>query len=198
MPGFDRIAPFYDLLATVFSFNTIWRSQSHFIPGLKKNSSVLILGGGTGKILEELDRQDVVGSCVYVELSAKMMERTKKRWSGERRVVFIHGSVENIPNERFDIIITPYVLDCFDENELDKVMNALRDHHSPSGQWLLTDFAKDNLITRTLYFFFRITGSLKVKRLPEFEKQFTRLGYKVEREKYFFFRQLVARVYSRQ
>ena len=65
--------------AVVFFGNAIWRSQKYFIPTLSGFKNVLILGGGTGKILVELMKHKTGQHYFYVDLSDKMILKTKKR-----------------------------------------------------------------------------------------------------------------------
>ena len=197
--GFDGLSPFYDLIASSFSFNTIWRSQAYFLSHLGNYSSVLILGGGTGRILQEMMKRSVSDNYVYVDCSAKMIKRSRRRVKDDPRVHFICGTEDDIPpGKNFDLIVTPYVLDCFNEKQLGRVMKVLDARLSPGGKWFFTDFVKKGIITRSLYLFFRATGAVEVKSLPDFEKQFELFGYRTEAEKYFLGRLLATRIYSRK
>ena len=49
--GFNTIAPFYDIISTIGSFNKIHKSQMWLLSKKMKFSKVLIMGGGDGKFL---------------------------------------------------------------------------------------------------------------------------------------------------
>ena len=188
--GFDFLSFFYDFSSRLFFGGYLFKSQVHFLPQLKKCDSVLIFGGGTGKILIELLKKDIGSHYTYVDISPTMISKTKKRiekFSTVGNVNFIEGSYKNIPSDKkFDLIITPYVLDCFSEKELTTAMNTLDSRLNKGGEWLFTDFnvpqnspmkTVAGMITRTLYFFFNMICGLGVTKLPDFEKEFFRLKY---------------------
>jgi len=208
--GFDFLSFFYDFSSRLFFGNYLLKSQTYFLPQLKKCNSVLIFGGGTGKILAELLKQNIESEYTYVDISSTMINKTKKRVDGfsqTQNTNFIEGSYLNIPaDKKFDLIITPYVLDCFSEEELIIVMNTLDSKLNKDGQWLFTDFNSPQnglmktaagIITRTLYFFFNMICGLGVTRLPDFEKEFSRLNHSVLKEKYFLKNLLVSKIYAR-
>ncbi|MBC7862750.1 MAG: class I SAM-dependent methyltransferase [Bacteroidia bacterium] len=210
--GINFLSPFYDFFAFIFFGNAIWRSQKHFVPELSASKSVLILGGGTGKILEELMKHKTGENYFYVDVSDKMILKTKKRIQKHfpeklNTVAFICGSVNDLPYQtNFDLIVTPFVLDFFSDAELAEAMNALNKKLSPDGKWLFTDFnipqkgfmrLLSKIYISILYFFFRIVCGLRVERLPDFEKYFSELNFKMEKEKYFFGVMMVGRVYAR-
>src|SRR5437588_48570 len=146
--GFNFLAPFYDLFSKLFFGNAILRSQTYFLSSLEKFENVLIFGGGTGKILIALLKNEIGKNYTYVDISDKMAARSKKRFekfcaenSIDPKVDFICGSYSDIPSEKkFDLIITAYVLDCFTEKELPEAMNALHERSSLAGKWLFIDF----------------------------------------------------------
>jgi len=208
--GFDLLSSSYDTLSKLFFGGMLMKAQTYFIPELQKHRSILIFGGGTGKILIELMKNKTGDDYCYVDISEKMIRLTKNRIEGMEsadKVKFICGSYQDIPNEKFDLVITPFVLDCFDEEQLAVVMKTLGDKISPTGKWLFTDFhipAKGmtrvaaKATTRILYFFFNLFCKLGTRQLPDFEKAFATLNYCKQKEKNFMKEMLVTRIYSRQ
>ena len=81
--NFDSIAPFYDFLVKLVFGKKIWEAQRTHLNEIPENGSVLILGGGPGRILESLPANINV---TYLELSSKMIERAKRIGNAE----FIH------------------------------------------------------------------------------------------------------------
>jgi ubiquinone/menaquinone biosynthesis C-methylase UbiE len=209
--GFDFLSSFYDFASRFFFGSSLLKSQIYFLPELKQGKSILIFGGGTGKILVELIKQNVGLEYIYVDISSGMIEKTKKRiakFSPSQNIHFICGSYSDLPsNKKFDLIITPYVLDCFSDKELGNAMNALSSTLNTNGQWLFSDFYSSqsglmkifsNIIIRILYFLFNIICGFNITHLPDFEKEFSRLGYIPIEEKYFLQKLLASRIYERQ
>jgi ubiquinone/menaquinone biosynthesis C-methylase UbiE len=207
--GFNFFALFYDVASYVFFGNSILKAQTYFLPQLKEKKNVLVFGGGTGKLLLELLRRNVAEKYCYVDISDKMISKSKRRLAKYfpekiNAVNFICGSVESIPStEKFDLIITPCVLDCFTENELPEIMQQLKIHLAENGEWLFIDFnipEKQKSIAalkiRTMYFFFNVICGLGVRKLPDFKKEFEKLNLKTKNEKYFLQGLMVARIYK--
>ena len=66
---FNLVAPIYDRLASIV-FGKRWKSVQRFpAADLNNRQKIMILGGGSGAILESLDAADVI----YVELSGQMI-----------------------------------------------------------------------------------------------------------------------------
>ncbi len=55
MNGFNRIAGVYDFLAKLVFGKHIRRSQEHFLKMVIQQNKVLVLGGGSGWILESIN-----------------------------------------------------------------------------------------------------------------------------------------------
>lgn len=210
--GFNLIAPVYDFFAGVAFFGSLWRAQSHFVSSLAPVKKTLIFGGGTGRILVELIQNSVSCEYTYVDISEKMLSRAKKRlWELSKtrksmpKVEFICGTQEDIPKGKFNTIVTPFILDCFNEADLAHTMRQLNDRLLPNGAWLFTDFyiAEGSIgyltrfVTRTLYLFFNLIGALRVAQLPNFSNAFSAVGLIPQKEKYFLRKMLVTRVYCK-
>jgi ubiquinone/menaquinone biosynthesis C-methylase UbiE len=211
--GFNFFAPFYDFFSWLFFGNAILNAQTYLLPELKKCKTVLIFGGGTGKLLVELAKRNLAEHYCYVDISDKMIAISRKRMKKNfpekiNSVQFICGSVEDIAaNEKFDLIITPCVLDCFDDEKLPGVMRQLQAHLAQNGEWLFVDFnipekplrrSFSSIKIRVMYFAFNVICGIGVKRLPDFEKGFGRLNYVKVKEEYFLHGLMVGRIYSRR
>jgi tRNA (cmo5U34)-methyltransferase len=203
--GFNRLAPAYDLLAGLFFGGRLLRSQTHFLPELKKCRSALILGGGTGAILQEMAKLGIAERYTYVDISDRMIGKAEKRMKGKgHHIEFIRGSYTAIPAQAFDLIVTPYVLDCFREDELGLVIQTLSEKFTPGGEWLFVDFQVPDKkmkvarpVIRLLYFFFNITSGLGVTKLPDFQRIFSAQQFRIKKEKEFLGGLLQAKIYSR-
>ena len=180
--GFDFLAPFYDVLVKLFFGHSILKAQTHFLSEIKNVKTVLIFGGGTGRLLLECLKINNKANYCYVDISPKMIKQTKQKTS-HTNVKFIIGSYNEIPKQYFDIIITPFILDCFRHNELaDQVVSMLKIRLAPNGKWLFSDFnySKKSTVAnifsritiRFLYFIFNIICGLEIIKLPDFKQAF--------------------------
>ncbi len=192
MNNFDRIAPVYDILSRLVFGKTILDSQTHFLRVVKSNDSLLIIGGGTGKVLNAIDELGIPTDVVYVELSRKMLNKAKARAPFKNiQVIFIHGGEEAIPESKFDIIFTAFFLDVFDSRRLQYVTTLLCRRLKDGGKWLVTDFVNNEvnwqkIMIKLMYIFFRVTTNLEGSRLLNFKYYLSHLGLHIEKEKLFY------------
>ncbi|WP_214072137.1 class I SAM-dependent methyltransferase [Mucilaginibacter sp. dw_454] len=194
MPSnYDNSAWFYDRLSKVVYGNALVNAQVYLLQFVKPNSSILIAGGGTGWILDELAKQYSSGlKITYVEISANMMALSKKRNWGNNEVTFIIGPVEEIAiGNQFDVVFTPFLFDNFREDTLQKVFDRLHQRLKPGGIWLNTDFQLtgkwwQNILLKSMFLFFRLLCRIETSVLPDINKQFKKSDYEVIAEKTFF------------
>lgn len=190
MNNFDLIASVYDSLAGLFFGRSIKSSQVSVLHLIPEGSTILILGGGTGWILDELDRHTSNSRIWYVDQSAKMIALASSR-SGVRDISFIQGSINSIPQgQKFDVIITNFFLDLFPDLTLRDVLSVLSVSLKSGGLWLVTDFVNKqwwhNMYLFIMYRFFRLTTGIEANKLPQWEEQIAALGV-VELDKNFFY-----------
>ena len=81
--NFNLIAPVYDFLAKMVFGSHLKKAQTIFLNQIKEGDRVLVVGGGTGWILEELNQLNKPIKVVYVEPSTKMMSLSKARLTVE-------------------------------------------------------------------------------------------------------------------
>lgn len=168
------------------------------------NTNILIVGGGTGWILEELANIHPSGlNITYVEISANMMALSKKRSVGSNNVVFINNAIENVNlPQGFDVVITPFLFDNFTGQTLDSVFDHIHQLLKSSVIWLNADFQLtgkwwQGILLKTMFVFFKILCNIEASKLPDIEKQFTQAGYQTVNDRTFFNDFIVARVYNR-
>ncbi|MEO6524157.1 MAG: methyltransferase domain-containing protein [Mucilaginibacter sp.] len=187
MPSnYDNSAAFYDQLSRMVFGKALIKAQSHLLKQVPPNASVLIVGGGTGWILEELSNIHYSGlDITYVEISSRMTALAKKRNTGINKVTFINDAIENTsPETAYDVVITPFLLDSFTEDTLEKAFAHMHQQLKPKGLWLCTDFQLtgklwQTLLLKSMYFFFRILCGIETMSLPKIDHQFYKHGYKV-------------------
>lgn len=204
MPSnYDNSAWFYDRLSRLVYGKALINAQVYLLPYVPPNSNVLIVGGGTGWILEELASIHPTGlNITYVEISAKMMALSKKRNCGGNKATFITQPIEEVNfDEQFDVVITPFLFDNFKEYTLQKVFKHLQHALKPGGLWLNTDFQLtgkwwQNVLLKSMFLFFRAICGIETSVLPDIEQQFKQHGYTVFAEKTFFGEFVVSAVYK--
>lgn len=178
-------------------------AQVYLLQFVPADADILIAGGGTGWILEELAKIHSSGlQITYVEVAADMMALSKKRNTGSNKVTFINDAVENVnPDTKFDVIMTPFLFDNFTEQTTRKVFNHLHNLLGPSGLWLNADFQLtgkwwQKFLLRSMFLFFRMLCNIEASELPDVDSQFTLHGYKAVEERTFFGDFIIAKVYK--
>ncbi len=77
--NYNKIAKYYDLISRLVYGKAIIKAQVSLLKFIPANSSVLIIGGGTGWVLEELAKIHQEGlTIIYVENSSKMIALAQK------------------------------------------------------------------------------------------------------------------------
>lgn len=168
--NFDLIAPIYDLLAKVVFGNKLEKMQKEFLDHLPLNSRVLIVGGGTGKILEWLPPEKRL-AVTFVELSEKMMVKAKARNSQALTTDFHQVDIMEFEG-KFDYIIANFFLDCFEEDTLQLVLKKLASLINFEGKLVVGDFCangnqRDRWINWWMHRFFKIASNLESKELKD-------------------------------
>lgn len=175
--SFNFIAPFYDRLAALVFGQTLKKAQIALLSTLPQNASVLIVGGGTGWIVEEVLHQCNPRWIVYLEASEQMLRLTKQRLQQHPQGALVslrHGTeTALVPNEQFDVILTPFVLDLFPPQRLrgqfiPSVFNVLAN----GGYWLITDFVSTPVwwhrgLAWAMYAFFGTIAGVRAHKLPD-------------------------------
>lgn len=181
---FDRIAPFYDSLQQFVFGNALFESQIASIKSIDKGSNVLMIAGGTGKVLEALVAANENCHVWYLEASSAMIARSKQRL-GQRasRVVFIHGTEESIPADVvFDVVMTGFFLDLLPEEKIAALAGKVSPRLAENGRWLITDFVRggkwwQDLLLWTMYRFFVLTCGIEMRKLPAWERVVNQSGF---------------------
>jgi ubiquinone/menaquinone biosynthesis C-methylase UbiE len=180
---YDSIARVYDQLAKLAFGDQIIDSQVHFLTSVPDNSTVLIIGGGTGWIAKELLKIKPRCRITFVDASAKMISIAKaSNVSTLVNIDFVHGTEDNIPEGRYDVVITNFFLDLFSPKELDVVLQKIKARLVPQAIWLVTDFQKpktmwQKFVLAFMYRFFAFVTRLKNRELSNLFEGIKKIGF---------------------
>ncbi len=204
--SYDVVANVYDSLAKIFIGNSLRESQKYFLKKIPANAAVLIAGGGTGWILEEITTVHPQGLCIdYVDISAKMITKARNRFADNNEVHFVQQSILDFTNDtKYDVIITPFFLDNFSMKTLGKVFAFLDQKLKPDGLWIHTDFQEDKKVFNwkkimlwIMYAFFRIACNIEARRLPDVAVCFKENNYFLTESKTFLHRFIITSLYKK-
>jgi ubiquinone/menaquinone biosynthesis C-methylase UbiE len=203
--NYDNSAWFYDRLSRLIYGNVLVKAQVFLLQYIPSGCTILIAGGGTGWILEEISKLHPSGlKITYVEISSKMMALSRKRNVGGNQVTYINEPVENLDGQNsYDVLITPFLFDNFTEQTLQKVFAHLHNQLKSRGIWLNTDFRLTGkwwqpFLLQSMIPFFRIICRIEAKKLPEIEKCFKQYQYKGAKQKNFFGEFILSTAYQKQ
>lgn len=181
--GFDFLAPFYDGLARLFIGKDIVNAQLHFLKVFKECNTLLILGGGSGWILDFLGGEFPDLKIDYIDISPEMLNSARKRSGNHRPINFILGTESNIPDQLYDGVISNFYLDMFDDNGLSIVIEKIKKSLNGSAFWVVTDFVNEQRGHRLklwlMYRFFRMVANIEASRLPDWQGQMILSGSKL-------------------
>ncbi len=177
--GYDLLAPVYDRLAVFFVGKEIREAQVHFLTHLKDKRKLLILGGGTGWILEEIEKINRDIQVRYIDQSPRMVKLAKSR-KGDLNIQFTIGTEADINDTDYDCVITNFYLDLFTDTQLTSVSEKIKSCLKSGALWLATDFyvlnLRQRLAVRCMYFLFRIVTGLTTTRLPDWQQVLNNIG----------------------
>lgn len=188
MGNYDLIAPIYDPLSRMVFGRAQLKAQRDLLHFIQPGDKILIAGGGTGWILDDLadmERLDIV----YVESSANMLALARNR--KVTGVDFVESPIEAFQTgERFDVIQTGFLFDNFEQAQALKAFDRLHQLLKPGGTWLFVEFQDKRWWQRGLmivmYGFFRLVSRLRVSKLVDMEPIFTSKGYQVVQKSTYF------------
>jgi len=202
--SYDNSAWFYDKLSRLVYGRALVEAQVFLLQFIPPQSHVLIAGGGTGWILDEITKLQSSGlQITYVEVAPKMMVLSKKRNIGDNKVVFFTNPIEDVvlPAD-FDVVITPFLFDNFSEETLKKVFSHINAALKPGGLWLNADFQLggkwwQQFLLKSMFGFFRLICNIEASQLPDIKKEFMKYGYTAVKQETFFGEFVVAEMYEK-
>mgnify|MGYP005750290833 CR=1 FL=1 len=190
--GFDRAAAFYDPLAKLVYGSALKDSQLYLLPFIPDNCRVLIIGGGSGWLLEQLLHTGKQLDILYLEASPKMLQQAKQKYDRFHhhhtcKVTFRLGNEQALlPHETFEVVFTPFLLDLFPPQRLQQLMQKLDEALLEDGLWLFADFWPvqnpsiwwQKILSWSMYTFFGVISGVEARRLPDYRYHFEQLGYR--------------------
>lgn len=171
---FNAIAPVYDLLAKLVFGKSLENAQLAFLSEIDPKAKVLIVGGGTGKILEWLP-EGLALEIDYVELSKGMLDKASSRVSHGNNIQRTCQDIRAVSG-KYDFIIANFFLDCFSAKDLGAILSHLKRLIGPNGKLLVTDFYPTNawhqrLLINSMHRFFRFASRLEADALLDIHER---------------------------
>ena len=186
--NYDNIAFVYDRLSRLIFGKAQVVAQTSLLAYIKKGDRLLIAGGGTGWILDEITKIHPSGLEIdYIETSAKMLSKSKKRQFGLNKITFTQKNVEDTDlNQIYDVIMTGFFFDNFEIRKAEQIFIYLDSLLNSGGLWLFTDFKPhfgkgyiwQTVMLKIMYIFFRAVCKIEATHLVNMSPIFKDARYK--------------------
>jgi ubiquinone/menaquinone biosynthesis C-methylase UbiE len=202
--SYDKIAKQYDFLSRLVFVKSQIKAQTDQLHYLVNCNSLLIVGGGTGWILKDLNTLARPIKIVFVEMSIAMITLAKKVET-HHQIEFVHDDIEMYKTEAvFDAVLTPFLFDNFDLAKAEKVFSNIDKLLVKNGLWLFVDFYVDEraalwkkAILKTMHLFFKWINVVHVAELIDVSPFFNS-NYSVIKEDFYYGKFIKAVVYRKK
>ena len=180
--NFDAVAPWYRALETGAFGNALQRARVACLDEIGSPRRALIVGEGNGRFLAALLQRQPLVRIDCVDSSERMLDLARRHVLETnpdeiRRVTFLRDDVVSwTPNDRYDLIVTHFFLDCFSTRQVGLVVAKLAQAAAPGAVWLLADFRVPaagfaRLHARAwlavMYWFFRCVAGIEARDLVD-------------------------------
>ena len=204
--NYDFIAPWYDRLSRMVFFSAQTNAQKEQLSFIENHQRILIVGGGTGWILEEINNICEDLRITYVEISASMIQLAKQKKCDKNCVDFVNLPIENFTDDLpYDVILTAFLFDNFEKEQAELVFFNLHQKLKKDGIWLFSDFVDHhkknhwkNLFLKLMYLFFDKVARIEAKELVNMHPYFKDNGYKTVQEKGYYKTFIKAMVFRKE
>ncbi len=203
--NYDKIAPYYDRLAGIIFGKAQLRAQEFILDFIAPGNTILIVGGGSGWILEAISARFSSGiNITYVEKSSKMLALACQRDIKQNSVEFVHADILDYQVSVIkDVIITAFLFDNFTQEHTGQLFHQLHRSLKESGLWLNVDFQlserskfRHRLMLKLMYCFFWFASNLETSKLSDIDQYFREM-YTLSGKKGFFDSFIVSAVYKK-
>ncbi len=153
-----------------------------------------MLGEGDGRFLATFLKANPAAEVDYVDGSNRMLTLARRRataLAGHPARVRFHQTdalawLRENSLGRYDLVCTHFFLDCFTQDELVPLAEAIDRQAARQMQWIVSDFRyptgaltgkAGRFFIGFLYGFFRLSTALQVRRLPDHASVLGGLGF---------------------
>jgi SAM-dependent methyltransferase len=188
----DRIAPLYAVGERIIFGRALERCRTAHLASLDQHGAALVCGDGDGRFLVSLIGSGVATSVDYVDVSRRMTALARKRVGDQAGIAgppveFRCADIrEAATARRYDLIATHFFLDCFGDDEIQGVIQAIAGRAAGSATWLVSEFQippcglarhAGSLAIGALYAAFGILTGLRARRLPQYRAALAASGF---------------------
>ncbi len=178
----DPIARWYRWLEYAGFGRALERRREAFLSDVSDARRVLALGDGDGRALAALLAAAPHAFVDYIDISSRMLELARAR-AGTEHVKYRceDARTASLPAAEYDLIVTHFFLDCFDQRDLEPLIARMSEAATPQSRWLISEFRGNGWLVRALYVFFRMATGLRTRRLVDHHPLLRRHGFRLMR-----------------
>ena len=181
--SFDAVAPWYRTLETLAFGGALQRARIACLDEeIGSPRRALIVGEGNGRFLAAILQRHPLIRVDCVDSSERMLGLARRHvleTSPDEigRVAFLCDDVTSwTPHDRYDLIVTHFVLDCFSTQQVGLIVAKLAQAAAPNATWLLADFripetgfarAHARGWLAIMYWFFRSVAGIEAHELVD-------------------------------
>jgi ubiquinone/menaquinone biosynthesis C-methylase UbiE len=159
----------------------------------------LVYGDGDGRFLAELVRRVPQIRVPQIQVAAvdgseEMLRRAAQRLPSSAPVRLVQADAlayeaAALPEAPFDLIVSHFFLDCFDEEDLATLLMRVNAASSEGAVWVVSDFAVPQrpvarqagwLVVSGLYLVFGLLTGLRTRRLPDHGRVMGEAGWSLD------------------
>lgn len=193
--NFNRVAPWFERLEKIVFREQMQYSRTAFLSDLPEIKKAALIGEGNGTFLIQFLQQCRCEEIHYIDSSETMLELAQNRLrenvqSGLERIEFHSCDLthEALPAQNYDLIVTNFFLDVFNEATLNEVVSKISSACTDEAHWLYADFqVTGNRFRRwraiawvkTMYLFFKFAADIQTMRLSDPSTLLDRNGFQV-------------------
>lgn len=134
--NFDRVAPYYRWLERLVFGRALEECRSALLPLVSRCERALCVGDGDGRFTHLLLQARPEMQVDVVERSRSMIRLARRRSNAR----FFHANaLVFTPDDRYDLIVTQFVLDTFTSAEVSTLVRRVR-KAAPGGIWIVSEF----------------------------------------------------------
>lgn len=201
--SYDVIAERYDFLSRMVFFKSQVKAQANQLSWLKSCKQILIVGGGTGWILEAMNILPYKANIFYIEKAGKMIALAKQVQT-KHQVHFIKADIACFEGDlQFDAVLTPFLFDNFEYEKAKTVFDKIDGLLKPSALWLFSDFYLkrqprlwQRVLLKTMQYFFKKIGAVDVSQMVSIQPFFLRKGYRLQSQQFYYGGFIMAQVWQ--
>ncbi|MEO8269099.1 MAG: class I SAM-dependent methyltransferase [Aureliella sp.] len=206
--GYDRLAKPYRAMEWLVYGNQLQQARIALIDDLQPWNRLLILGDGNGRLLEQLCTKQLCfvkedlgrnapGRITSVDHSQRMLQLQQAKVNSVHATEYVDFICANACDYRpelggYDIVVTPYFLDCFSLLELKQYLPQWLAALRVGGTLLQVDFIvpqspwqrpRAKLLLWSMHVFFRWQTGLVNRKLVDTRPLIEQCGLRMESER---------------